>query len=222
MEGCQRQQKIQPTGNIGQETFNFLRSAKIPAGLPHAGEYGMDAKAQSLLVDAWNTFHGAPMPPQPGSAAQARLAKAKAYLGVKENPAGSNKQEFGAWYGMNGEPWCAIFCTFADQKGGRPTQAFVRGSRYAYVPYVLADAQKAKYGLSVTHSPKAGDLVIYDWEQNKEPDHIGVFEGWVSGSTSQFTAIEGNTSIDNNSNGGQVMRRTRTADNRVTFVRVAE
>lgn len=218
--GCQRQQGIQATGYVGRETFNFLRSAKIPEGLPHAGEYGMDATAQSLLVEAWHRFQGSPEAPPQGSSAAARLAKAKGYIGYRESPAGSNQNQFGAWYGMNAEPWCAIFCTYADQLGERPSQAFVRGSRYAYVPYVVQDARSGAHGLHFTSSPKPGDLVAYDWALDGTYDHIGVFEGWVDAST--FTAIEGNTSIDSNSNGGEVMRRTRAANDTATFIRVAE
>lgn len=218
--GCQRQQGWSASGYVGEKTFNFLRSARIPEGLPHAGEYGMDATAQALLVDAWHEFHGAPDRPSAGTSAAARLAKAKSYLGVKESPAGSNKTDFGAWYGMNGQPWCAIFVTYCDQLGGNPTPSFSRGTRYAYVPYILNDARNGANGLTGTNNPEPGDLVIYDWEDNSEPDHIGVFESWID--ASRFNAIEGNTSIDNNSDGGQVMRRTRTRNYQVSFVRVAE
>lgn len=217
--GCQRQQGWQGSGYVGEKTFNFLRSARIPDGLPHAGEYGMDAMAQSLLVDAWQEFHGKPPVSSTGLASAARLAKAKSYLGLKESPPNSNETVFCDWYGMVG-PWCAIFVTYCDQCGGRPTPTFKRGQRYAYVPYILQDARNGANGLRGTGEPKPGDLVIYDWEDNGEPDHIGVFEGWVS--ASQFTAIEGNTSIDSNSDGGQVMRRTRTDNYQVQFVTVAE
>jgi hypothetical protein len=54
--GVQRQANIAPAnGWIEQKTFNLLRSAKIPDGLPHAGEHAMDAVARMLLVDAWET-----------------------------------------------------------------------------------------------------------------------------------------------------------------------
>lgn len=216
--GCQRQQGWQGSGYIGEKTFNFLRSAKIPDGLPHAGEYGMDATAQSLLVDAWHEFHGSPTPPG-NSASAARLKKAKAYIGVKESPPNSNQTIFCDWYGMVG-PWCAMFVSYCDQKGGRPTPTFKAGSRYAYVPYILQDARNGAHGLNVTSNPKPGDLAIYDWEDNGEPDHIGVFESWTG--VNQFTAIEGNTSIDSNSDGGEVMRRTRTDNYQVHFAKVAE
>jgi hypothetical protein len=52
--GVQRQANITPaTGWVDKETFNLLRSVKIPHGLPHAGEHAMDAVAQALFVDAW-------------------------------------------------------------------------------------------------------------------------------------------------------------------------
>jgi hypothetical protein len=97
----------------------------------------------------------------------------------------------------------------------------VKGARYAYVPYIVNDARLGKNGLSITSSPKRGDLVCYDWSRDGEYDHIGVFEGWTSGRV--FEAIEGNTSLSDNSNGGEVMRRERDAGSQATiFVRVKE
>jgi hypothetical protein len=90
------------------------------------------------------------------------------------------------------------------------------------VPYIVADARHDSHGLSITNAPEPGDLVCYDWEGNGEFDHIGIFEGWVEGSNKKkFTAIEGNTSIESNSNGGEVMRRTRDLSCAL-FVDVAE
>jgi hypothetical protein len=66
LAGVQRQQKIEPdTGWIGEQTFNTLRSIKIPEGLPHAGEMAMDATAQNLIEQAWTLYGGKPPPPQP-------------------------------------------------------------------------------------------------------------------------------------------------------------
>ena len=39
------------------------------------------------------------------------------------------------------------------------------------------------------------------------PDHIGIVEEYLGGG--KFNAIEGNTSVGNDSNGGEVMRRLR-------------
>jgi CHAP domain len=221
--GVQRQQKIDDTGWVGEATFNTLRSIKIPQGLPHAGEHAMDARSVELINAAWDRFGGTDSgEPAAGSAAAARLTKAKGEIGQKESPANSNMNKYGAWYGMNGVPWCAIFVTWADQMDGKPTPSFVKGSYYSYVPYVVSDARAGRRGLTVTSSPRAGDLVCYDWSWDGEYDHIGIFEGWTAGS-GEFTAVEGNTSTSDNSNGGQVMRRTRSKYEQATvFIRVAE
>jgi hypothetical protein len=217
--GVQRQGHISPdTGFVGKQTFNLLRSIRVPAGLPHAGEPAMDATAVDLVNAAWERFGGHAAPPDAGgSSGSARLAKAQSQIGVTESPANSNQCKYTDWYGMLG-PWCAMFCTWCDQLGGAPTLAFVRGSRYAYVPYIVQDARYGKYGLSITSAPKPGDLVCYDWSWDGEYDHVGIFE---SGNASDWTAIEGNTSPSNNSNGGEVMRRSRSQyDADVVFVRV--
>jgi hypothetical protein len=87
---------------------------------------------------------------------------------------------------------------------------------------VVGDARANRYGLSTTDDPIPGDLVVYDWGGDTIYDHIGIFERWTSGSN-QFDALEGNTSVDNNSNGGAVMRRSRSRSGQGTvFVRVAE
>ena len=111
----------------------------------------------------------------------------------------------------------------ATKTAGDHTQAFIRGSRYAYVPYVLSDAQNGRYGLSITHSPKPGRFGgLRLGAKRRTGPYRHISRVGLAGLATQFTAIEGNTSIDNNSNGGEIMRRTRTADNRVTFIRVAE
>jgi hypothetical protein len=87
---------------------------------------------------------------------------------------------------------------------------------------VISDARNGRNGLFIPSSVIPGDLVLYNWDggPDGEYDHIGIFEDWVSGST--FTAIEGNTSTSDNSNGGEVMRRQRSATAQTTtFVRVA-
>jgi hypothetical protein len=215
--GVQRWAKISPAyGWTGEPFFNFLRSVLIPQGRTHAGEPAWDSVCQNLTAQAYEQAH----PPPPSTTLrELALAAAIAELGVKESPAGSNVVKFSSWYGLTG-PWCAMFATWCyETKGDSPS--FVRGSRYAYVPYIVSDARGGRYGLSVASSPIAGDLVCYDWQRDGEYDHVGLFEAWTGGSS--FTAIEGNTSTSNNSNGGEVMRRTRSTGGQGTvFVRVAE
>jgi len=222
IEGVQRQQKIEATGWIGKETFNTLRSIRIPAGLPHAGEMAMDARSVELVNAAWLMFEGQePPPPGSSSSARARLERATSQLGVKEDPPHSNICVYSDWYGVTG-PWCAMFVTWADQTGDRPSESFLCGSSYAYVPYVVSDARLGLNGFAVTSTPQPGDLVCYDWSWDGEHDHIGLVET-PPDSAGNFVAIEGNTSVSDNSNGGEVMRRTRNIYGQGTvFVRVTE
>jgi len=111
------------------------------------------------------------------------LARAKGKLGTAESPPGSNRQEFGQWYGFNGVPWCAIFVTWAYVNSG--SKAFVRGSRYSYVGAIVAAARAGGRGLTVVRDPKPGDLVC--WGDR----HVGIFEGRTTGG---YSSIEGNWS----------------------------
>lgn len=225
--GVQRQQEIDPTGWIGKGTFDVLRSILVPQG-PNKGQYAMDANSLNLISLAWEEFHGSEPEPEPPpkpqkTTRQKALDGAITHLGVKESPSGSNRTKFGQWYGLDGQPWCAIFCTYCYEVHGGGSPSFVRGRNYAYVPYVVQDARNNRNGLRSVSTPIAGDLVCFDWNFDGTYDHIGIFEAWAAGSGSTFTAIEGNTGISNNSNGGEVMRRTRRMpDQGTVFVRVEE
>jgi len=215
--GYQRQMGWEGSGNVGEKTYNSWRNARVPAGLPHAGEPLMDALAINLFAEAFAMFN----PPATDSPRESALALAADYIGYKESPSGSNSTKFGSWYGVNYQPWCAIFVTYCFSLGpSRPSPSFTRGSRYAYCPYLYADAAAQRYGLSLTSSPRPGDVVLYDWSGG-EYDHVGIFE---QGTNTSWQAIEGNTSTSNNSNGGEVMRRSRKKSGmaKVAFVRVAE
>ena len=213
--GFQRQMSIDDTGWWGTASHNALQYALIPEELPHGGEHGLDDVARDLLRKAVKTFKG-----DTSTVRAAALAEAKAWLGYTESPPGTNANVFGAWYGMQYEPWCAMFVSYCYEIAG-PSPSFVAGSRYAYCPYILDDAYAGRNGLAVTLEPIAGDLALFDWHDDATPDHIGIFERWVG--THTFESIEGNTSTSNDSNGGQVMRRKRDAiHDGVTFVTVAE
>jgi hypothetical protein len=181
----------------------------------------MDATAVNLINKAFAKYKGSPAPPAPtNTTRQIALANGITQIGIKESPANSNKCKYTDWYGMVG-PWCAMFVTWCfEVNNGSGSPSFLKGSYYAYVPYIVSDARGGRRGLSTTDDPIPGDLVCYDWDWNGEYDHVGIFEAFTSGRT-QFNAIEGNTSTGNNSNGGQVMRRSRNRNSQGTvFVRV--
>jgi len=220
---------ISPTGNVGEKTFNFLRSVKVPQGRTHAGEMAMDSVAVNLINAAYEDSH----PANTKTVRAAAHDRAVSQIGYTES--GDNNNKFGSWYGENGVPYCAIGMTWCFEHGASdvgkscPTfyaisQGAGSSDRYDYVPYMVSDARNGRFGLSVTGSPQTGDLVAFDWNWNGEYDHVGMFEEWLSGRT--FQTVEFNTSPDNGgsqSNGGGVYRRQRDANGQGTiFMRVAE
>jgi CHAP domain len=138
-------------------------------------------------------------------------------IGTVENPPHSNKTIVGAFYGLQDE-WCAMTVTMAYVKAG--STGFARGSRWAYVPFLVAAARAGQYGLSITTDPRPGDLVCYDLDGtnfNGSKNHIGMIEK-LTGPRS-FQTIEGN--IDDT-----CKREQRSLDSsfakRYVFVRVGK
>ena len=138
---------------------------------------------------------------------QKRVEIAVSQLGLEESPSGSNRVKFSGWYGMVG-PWCAMFDTWCGVQAGMT--AYDRGDRWAYCPYMVADAVEGRNGLRArgrSEAPQPGDSVLYHFgNADRVARHVGVFE---KGSRGSFTAIEGNTSVSSDDNGGKVMRRER-------------
>jgi hypothetical protein len=144
------------------------------------------------------------------------FAEAVKHLGVKEAPPDSNKVAFSRWYGVVG-PWCAMFVTFCYVQAGSQS-AFKKGRKWAFCPFMLADARAGENHLAVTKKPRRGDVVLYGFGE-PVAQHVGLFERFTDGSGS-FTAIEGNTATGNDANGGAVMRRKRSRSQVLAFVHV--
>lgn len=126
------------------------------------------------------------------------LEIARKEVGTKESPAGSNKVKYAEWYGLNGQPWCVMFVDWCfNQAGARDLLPVVTASCTA-----LMNAAKSK-GMWVTKDYRPGDIPIYNFSGSY---HTGIIE---SVDSSTVTAIEGNTAVGNDSNGGEVMQRVR-------------
>jgi len=130
---------------------------------------------------------------------------ARAEIGTKENPPNSNVTKYGEWFGMQHQPWCAIFVSWCYASAGKPITW--GGYSHGYAGCQTAYNYFVKNGLLVT-DPMPGDIVLYDWNNDKRYDHTGIFVEWIS--KDKFKAIEGNTSLTNDSNGGEVMERVRS------------
>ena len=121
-------------------------------------------------------------------------------LGYKESPAGSNRTKYGEWYGLNGQPWCMMAIQFWLNQAGVPVPL-----KTASCGSFMRAAQA--HGQWVTGGYQPGDIAIMDFPGNKvKTDHCGLV---VTALTDGVRTIEGNTGVGNDSNGGEVMERTR-------------
>lgn len=220
--GVQRQQKIQPTGNIGEATFNTLRSIRVPTG-PHTGEMAMDAYAVSLINKAWKMYGGAPEPPPaPPPPKQSGRNSLAAHFnsrnGYTEQPANSNcdnrsdgirtaqDKTAGGSTWLRYQPWCGCWCFYALQVVG--VQKL--GSWMASVASIESYAKSKSYcftGWTGDRSKvRMGDLVVI----GGSGVHVGTVRGFSGSNTLTW---EGNTSSGNSgsqSNGGGAFERTRS------------
>jgi len=144
------------------------------------------------------------------------IEAARLELGTKEDPANSNLQKYGKWYGMDAVAWCAIFVSWLYNKAGVGLPKVNTDKGFHYCPSLTVWAKKNN---KITLDPKAADIVLFDWDGNNKADHTGVFVEWIEkGKT--FRSIEGNTSPTNQSNGGEVMLRIRKVSQVQFFVSV--
>lgn len=109
------------------------------------------------------------------------LNQARAWIGIGENPPGSNHNEITTYYGYDAA-WCCMFIWAIFNKSGHG-DLFMGGGKEAYC-FTVKDWYQARGKFGST--PKPGALVIYGGS-----GHIGIVES-VSGNS--WVSIEGNLS----------------------------
>ena len=136
---------------------------------------------------------------------------ARADLGYTESPPDSNRTKYGAWYGMNGVPWCVMALAYWFDRAGEAA-AFFGGAKTASCGALLRWYREQ--GLTVpVEQVQAGDIVILNFSGTQDTQHCGlVLEVSRRYSTVGYVrTIEGNTSASDGSqdNGGCVALKTR-------------
>ena len=126
-------------------------------------------------------------------------------IGTEESPKNSNKTKYGKWARYDGVPWCGLFTSWCYEKAGFPLPRIgFRFNGFAGCQTAVAYFRKNN---KIVQDPQPGDIVFFDWNGDGRFDHTGIFVRQID--SSSFETIEGNTSLTNQSNGGQVMRRVR-------------
>jgi hypothetical protein len=128
--------------------------------------------------------------------AQQALDVARQWIGYKEGA--NNRSTFGAWYGMDYNPWCAMFVSYCLYTTGTPIPISTpKGFAYCPTGVNWFKAQKRWHT-----TPAVGDLVFFDWTGGRAgAEHVGFVEK-VNADGSVGT-IEGNSN-------SRVERRTRS------------
>lgn len=199
-------------GRIGKPARALVREIQRYAWPKQAPTGEFDVRTLALLF-----------PPE--SVGLKALAIAGKELGVKEDPAGSNSGPRVREYqhstnpGQTGFPWCASFATWCLREAGWK----VTFSQMAYVPAWVSQAHAGKSNLMVVSASQTipGDIATYDWNNDRIADHIG-FVLTSPDTAGKFTAREGNTAEGNDSNGGEVMERSRTVADVCCFIRIVK
>ena len=181
-------------GAFGAESDRTLRAFQLAYGLDVDGICGLATRTHLKAEREEKTV-------------RAVLYAAASQVGITESPAGSNKVKYNtAYYGreVSGKayPWCMTFVWWVFQEAG--FHLFKTASCSAFV-----DQYKAKSpGQIVRANYRAGDIVFFDFTGKRtKTEHVGIVESVAADGT--LITIEGNTGMDNDANGGAVMRRTR-------------
>lgn len=140
------------------------------------------------------------------------VATAMKQVGTAEKA--GNMTKYGEWFGLNGVPWCGIFVSWCYYAAGvdLPRIGFSKPG-FAGCQSAVAYWTKAKKIVTI---PKAGDIVFFDFNGDGRYDHTGIYVRHLN--DTQFESVEGNTSVQNQANGGTVMVRRRSY-RRAIFVR---
>ena len=138
------------------------------------------------------------------------LDKAVSQLNYEETD--DNNTKYGQWYGLNNQPWCAIFVSWCYDQAGLVGKVAAQNKKgFASCDAGLKWFTKQNKLVPIGDAQE-GDIVFFQFDTDAEPDHVGI----VAKNMKRIQAlrtIEGNTSPNNKgsqSNGGGVYEKKRS------------
>ena len=134
---------------------------------------------------------------------------AKSQLNYRET--GNNDTIFGKWYGLNNNPWCAMFVSWCYDQAGLVSKVAAQTKKgFASCDAGLKWFTKKNKIVPVGQA-QAGDLVFFQFDKDAQADHVGIC---ASNDGKGFLMVyEGNTSGDSKgsqSNGDGVFLKKRS------------
>lgn len=135
---------------------------------------------------------------------------AQGQIGYKEGK--NNNTIFGKWYGLNNQPWCAMYVSWCFNEAGLIKQIAAQSKKgFASCDIGLKWFAKKNKVIPIGQA-KAGDLVFFQFDKDPQPDHVGIVKS-NNKALKFLQVLEGNTSSGNvgsQSNGDGVFLRKRS------------
>lgn len=92
------------------------------------------------------------------------------------------------WYGFNVRvEWCAIFVSWCANESG---ELNITVPKFARVEDGIAWYKQNNKWQSRDHKPNSGDLIFFDWNNDNDPDHVGIVDRLENG---YIYTVEGNS-----------------------------
>ena len=124
------------------------------------------------------------------------LAVAKRYVREKYTEGPNNNTSFGKWYGMNYQPWCAMFVSGCFNEAGLVNLVAASSKK----GFASCDAGAQWFAKNKRVVPigqaQPGDIVFFNFDKNPtDTEHVGIVLR-NNTRTKTLITIEGNTSGD--------------------------
>ena len=136
---------------------------------------------------------------------------AKAEIGYTEEGK-ANNTKYGKWYGLNNNPWCAMFVSWCFDKAGLSKKIAAQNPKGFASCAAGLKWFTDKNKIIPVGQAQAGDLVFFQFDTDAEPDHVGIVK-WNNTALKYLQVIEGNTSSGvkgSQANGDGVYLRKRS------------
>ena len=136
---------------------------------------------------------------------------AKAEIGYTEEGK-SNDTKYGKWYGLNNNPWCAMFVSWCFDKAGLSKKIAAQNPKGFASCAAGLKWFTDKNKIIPIGQAQAGDIVFFQFDTDAEPDHVGIVK-WNNTALKYLQVIEGNTSSGSKgsqANGDGVYLRKRS------------
>ena len=121
------------------------------------------------------------------------LAAAQAYVDQGYQEGTNNDTIFGKWYGLNFNPWCAMYVSKCFAEGGA-IELIQAQTKEGFASCDAGMKWFAKKNLLIPiGQAEAGDIVFFQFDDDAQPDHVGIVKK-NNTTLKTLEVYEGNTS----------------------------